>query len=123
MLYAVLSALVTANLVAFTWIFFRATNLADSLLIIKQIAFNFEYHGIDALHPKMESSQFCLALLLIAFLFTCEAMGGKENLWKKVDAQPKWLRWSAHYFFVVALIVLILTNPGNRSQQFIYFQF
>jgi hypothetical protein len=87
-------------------------------------------HGIGTsfgtnLHPGLDPWQFGLLLGLILALFLCEYLGRRKHqpLWKLVDSQARWLRWSVYYAFGVAFIVLLLLNPEHTPQPFIYFQF
>ncbi len=123
LLHRVISVFITSNLIAFTWIFFRAKNINDALTIIQRIFSGSTFSGFANLHANIDGSQLLVSLVLIAGLFAVERFGGNKALWKSVDGTPSWLRWSAYYLFALVLIVLILTNPAQKAQQFIYFQF
>jgi alginate O-acetyltransferase complex protein AlgI len=117
--------LLTVNLVAGAWIFFRAANLSDALLIVRKIFMGFSPSaGID-FHPGLDAFQFSLVLIVIFALFILEFVGRRKHkpVWKMIDEQSRWRRWSAYYAFGVAFIVLLLLNPEHKAQPFIYFQF
>jgi alginate O-acetyltransferase complex protein AlgI len=118
-----LSWLLTINLVGVTWVFFRAENVGDALLILHRIATGLVPQPGINLHPGLDSTQFVIAILLMAGLFMVEAMGAAKPIWDRVVEQPKWVRWSAYYAFGVAFIVFILLNPQHKPQPFVYFQF
>ncbi|MEY2481466.1 MAG: alginate O-acetyltransferase complex protein AlgI [Verrucomicrobiota bacterium] len=122
-LHNVIAVLITSNLVVFTWIFFRAKNFGDALIVIRRIFSTENFAGFEHLHASIDGLQFVVSLLLIVGLFAVEGFGGKKVLWSSIDNMPTWLRWSAYYSFVILLIVLVLTNPAQKAQQFIYFQF
>jgi alginate O-acetyltransferase complex protein AlgI len=117
--------LLTFNLVAGTWIFFRAANLSEALLIARKIFTEFwPFAGID-FHPGFDAFQFDLVLAVIVAMFSLELIGRRKHkpVWKIIDEQSRWWRWSAYYAFGIAFIVLLLLNPGHNAQPFIYFQF
>lgn len=76
-------------------------------------------------HPGLDSLQFSLILILIFGLLIVEFVGRRAHkpIWKMVDEQSRWVRWSAYYAFGVAFIVLLLLNPEHTPHPFIYFQF
>jgi alginate O-acetyltransferase complex protein AlgI len=117
--------LLTFNLVAIAWVFFRAANLSDALLIVRKIFTNLLPAAQMDFHPGLEPFQFALVLILIFALFILEFVGRRAHkpVWKIIDERSRWLRWSAYYAFGVAFIVLVLLNPGHKPQPFIYFQF
>ena len=123
LVHHVIAAFISSNLVAFTWIFFRARNLTDALTIVRRIITDTVPSRFGDMWQGIDATQCVIGLALILALLAAEVVGGKKTIWTWVARQPTWLRWSAHYLFVVVLLVLILTNPLKKSQQFIYFQF
>jgi D-alanyl-lipoteichoic acid acyltransferase DltB (MBOAT superfamily) len=117
--------LLTINLVAAAWIFFRATNLSDALVVVRKVFTDFLPSTLIDFHPGLEGYQFNIVLLVIGSLFFFEFLGRRKHkpVWKIVDEQPRWARWSAYYAFGIAFIVLVLLNPEHTAQPFIYFQF
>jgi alginate O-acetyltransferase complex protein AlgI len=117
--------LLTFNLVAVAWIFFRAANLSDALLIVRKVFTAFSSSAEIDFHPGLDPFQFSIVLMVIVALLILEFVGRRKHkpVWKIVDEQSRWLRWSAYYAFGVAFIVLLLLNPEHKAQPFIYFQF
>jgi len=117
--------LLTFNLVAVAWIFFRAANLSDALLIVRKVFTQFSPSAAIDWHPGLDPFQFALILIVIIALFILEFTGRRKHkpVWKMIDEQPRWRRWSAYYAFGVVFIVLLLLNPEHKPQPFIYFQF
>jgi alginate O-acetyltransferase complex protein AlgI len=118
-----LGIFLTFNVVGLAWIFFRAANLSDALLVVQRIFTGLlPQPGVD-LHPGLDTLQFGIALALIAALFFFEMLEGRRPVWNAINAQPRWLRWSAYYGFGVVCVVMLLINPQHTPQPFIYFQF
>ncbi len=92
--------------VSFAWIFFRANNLGDAVLIVKRIFVG----GLTDPQVPLIALLFCICIWLYQFLF--ESRIGKI------------LEWTPLRIGVVCLIILYLimfTSSGNEA--FIYFQF
>ena len=121
----ILGWLLTINLVAGAWIFFRAANLSDALLIVKKMFTAFSPSTGFDFHPGLDAFQFSIVLIVIFSLFILEFAGRHKHkpVWKIINEQSRWMRWSAYYAFGVAFIVLLLLNPEHKAQPFIYFQF
>lgn len=116
----------TFGLVSFAWIFFRASNLAIALHIIRQI-------GYDALslskwiasvktlpsHVHIPIYDLIVDLALICFLETVHFLQGRYNLTQLLKRQPIFVRWAVYGFGILAIFIL---SPFG-SRQFIYFQF
>jgi D-alanyl-lipoteichoic acid acyltransferase DltB (MBOAT superfamily) len=115
--------LLTINLVAGAWIFFRAANLSDALMIVRKIFTDFAPSRLIDFHPGLEGFQFDLVVIVIGALLFLEYVGLRKPVWKIIDAQPRWGRWSAYYAFGLAFMLLMLLNPEHTAQPFIYFQF
>ena len=75
------------------------------------------------LHQVVDPYQFNIIFAVIAGLFLFELLGQRKPVWKMIDSQSRWLRWSAYYAFGLAFIALVLLNPEHQAQPFIYFQF
>lgn len=101
----------TFVLVLFAWIFFKADSLAQALLIVKKIIFDFSISEIDLLYPK----RFLIIVLLVAFEWF---QRDKEHP-LAISGFPKWLR----YFIYAALVLAILFFGTFNYAPFIYFQF
>ncbi len=121
-LAAALKIALVFNLIALTWVFFRASNLADASLIMRRIFTDFTA-PIATLHPGLSSAEFLIALALVCALFAAESIGRARPVWDILATKPRWLRWSAYYAFAVAFLALALTGPQQQARPFVYFQF
>jgi D-alanyl-lipoteichoic acid acyltransferase DltB (MBOAT superfamily) len=109
-----LQILITFMLSCFAWIFFRANNLSDALLIIKKI---FLFSGPMFIGDKQQLL-YCISgiVFLIIAEFRCEYFG--------LGALPiKTNHWIKEQIAYAGIIVLILLFGVFDGGQFIYFQF
>lgn len=121
-----LSKVLTKVYVLFTWIFFRANNVADAFYIIRKLgAVPKEIHQVittkkiaflnlpgimNALLPAFGF------IFLLEFIYLITA---KYDLSKTFSNKPLLFRWSAYF----AALILIITCGVFEKHQFIYFQF
>jgi D-alanyl-lipoteichoic acid acyltransferase DltB (MBOAT superfamily) len=119
---------VTFNLVTFAWIFFRANSLADAWYVVSHLfstasthvsPFAAEQTGIaSVLSPVlMEKGLRSFAFMLVSIGLM--VLGNVVRKRIRIQAQPLWIRWSAYYALVLALIYLAVYNDVG----FVYFQF
>lgn len=109
-----LQILITFMLSCFAWIFFRANNLTDALLIIKKI---FLFSGNLFIGDKQQLF-YCVSGIgfLIVAEFRCEYF--------RLGALPvKTNHWLTEQIAYACIIVLILLFGVFDGGQFIYFQF
>lgn len=128
----------TFNLVSFSWIFFRARNLADASYIVTHL-----YRGVGSslrqllrsftpqfsaesfrkfLNPYLMGQDVNSAMLLIALLLVALVMAIFHTKPKLKDFplnQPTLIRWSVYYLTVFAILFMGVF----ASYQFIYNQF
>lgn len=100
-------------LVCITWVFFRASTFEIATTIIRKIAF-FDGQGFNSVANKFEAVR---GLLLIAFLYGCEAL----SFWIPVRPllqQRPWLR-----IVFGSILVWLLALFGTFGAAFIYAQF
>jgi D-alanyl-lipoteichoic acid acyltransferase DltB (MBOAT superfamily) len=106
--------LLTFLLTCFAWIFFRANNLTEALLIIKKI---FTQSGsLYYENPSMLIFSFLGILMLLSVEMKKEYYNGKFSLFNN----DKWIVRNLSYAILVILILLLGVFDGG---QFIYFQF
>ena len=117
----VAGTILTFNFVCLSWIFFRATDLSQALLIISRIASSFTISG--NFHAGLSMGQFVLSLILMFALLTAEFLHRHPPQWLVPARELKWVRWSAYYVFTIAFVLLVLLSPTQAAQTFIYFQF
>jgi alginate O-acetyltransferase complex protein AlgI len=105
-----LSILFTFSLVCVGWVFFRASNFNDAMLILHKMA-SFTIHDKVSLLLYRNELLFCL--LLIAFLCV------KEKYWFQIDVNKNWR------FYLINVIILFSCYFFGvfNQKQFIYFQF
>ena len=106
--------LVTFILVCFAWIFFRANNINDSLIIVRSIFTKRGSLFTNNIDSIVLGSMGIITLLLFEFLH--EKRGGNFVL---LDNQNPILRWSAYIILILTLLLFGVFDGG----QFIYFQF
>jgi alginate O-acetyltransferase complex protein AlgI len=100
---------ITFHFVCFSWIFFRANNLGDAIVVLQRI-FTWSNGSIPFdIRPIL-----CLVGLLLV-----EVLNIKEIWMNWLEMQPRWTRWITY----VSLVVLFFTFAGTPSPEFIYFQF
>jgi D-alanyl-lipoteichoic acid acyltransferase DltB (MBOAT superfamily) len=107
----VLGGLATFHFVCFTWIFFRASTLANALEILR---------GLGSLTASLENLTPVVALVLLA----AAALHCIPSRWFDVSAEaaartPFWVQGAA----MAALILLIQTLAGRGSAPFVYGNF
>ena len=113
-----LGGLLTFHLILITWIFFRASSLADATTIISRVAGSLT--SLPAmLRVRLASGEMLLSLALIALLLGVELLDEKRSIWERLSARPVYVRWAVYYALLTALIVL----GSWKLQQFVYMQF
>ncbi len=119
---AVVSVVVTFNLVSFAWIFFRANSISDAFLIVSnltQISTR-----TDILAPwrgivEVPTLEMFIALGLIALLGAVNFIQNHGLQIPNILVRPIWVRWAAYLFLALAIM-----NLGVSAETpFIYFQF
>lgn len=108
----------TFLIVAFGLIFFRAANMNDAFLVIKNL-FHFKF---ELIHIFAGINRFKLALLFSALtlVFVLERMNELHPDYFKNIFAKKFIRYSAYYY---AVILIVLLGVYDNTPNFIYFQF
>lgn len=111
----------TFSLVTFAWIFFRAENISDAVIIVKGIfAFNSDIINLSSyLLPEIGYYKFPFYLGLILLLQMVHFFEKNKNFLTMINSKPLVMRWSFYY----SLVILILVFGIHGKQDFIYFQF
>ncbi len=115
--------LITFSLICFAWIFFRAQNLHDALVILAQLPHGWKHLSF---HEEpfiaafgVKRSFFVYSLSLIGILVTVQIIQGYGSIRQIVASKPVWVRWGLYY-----LLLLTIFLGGNFGENpFIYFQF
>jgi len=106
---------VTFALVCLSWIFFRASNLNDAVIVVSGIFCNM---GIPNVTFAM-FSELCLAAFAMALLVIREL--SDEFSWKWHISKSHY--WLVRHLYIVGMIAMILLFGVLDGDQFIYFQF
>lgn len=107
--------LCTYALVSITWVFFRASSLEESLLILKRI---FTAFGSFGEAGSILAAQTWLLGLIAAFVLV-EWVGRFHWNPLKFERLPVFFRWAAY----TAAVWAILLFGTRQSEEFIYFRF
>lgn len=110
-----LGVIVTFNLTSFAWIFFRAKNVSEALVIINKIltpVFAFDY-------SILRTNGILTTLIFILILEILQYLQKDKPIWELFTNKPRILRWSAYY---AALFIIIFYGEFHKAK-FIYFQF
>ncbi|MFC2151123.1 MBOAT family O-acyltransferase [Bacteroidota bacterium] len=114
--YRFISVFTTFHLVTFAWIFFRAENMEKSLIMIKQIAGNFQFELI----PIMIASYYKVFIITIL---------GFTIHWLPTKLKENFRGWFIKTHIVIKIIMVVLIvfilyqAKSAEIQPFIYFQF
>jgi alginate O-acetyltransferase complex protein AlgI len=114
---------ITFILVAFAWIFFRANNLDDALYVIKNMLTDLnEYNNIGMQFRGLGIylSDLIKCVILIFFVIGYSLYERSDDVWKKLQSKPIWIRWSLYYLMLFGILFLA---PHSTINNFIYFQF
>jgi D-alanyl-lipoteichoic acid acyltransferase DltB (MBOAT superfamily) len=121
-----LTSFICFCLIAFVWVFFRATNLTHAFIIIKQFGNGWKYFWdtVSELKTPIQNygitlAEVYLGIFLIIGLLIFEKLQTRINVQQYFLQQSILLRWSCYTFYI--LVVLYWGVFENR--QFIYFQF
>ncbi len=113
--------LITMSLVFFGWMIFRANNLQDLIIIIKNL-----FSGYKTFNPIQEfqglglnKTFFLWSCLTIPGLFTFQFLDRNYKL-KSFISKHRILEW---VFYIGLIITIILMGVSSSESQFIYFQF
>lgn len=125
--HKLLCMIVTFLLIAFSWIFFRASGMEDALGIIGQIfkaqspwiLFDGSIYkcGIDSKNWGIMLIGLCI--LAIADYFKIKGIKVREVIRK----QDYWFKWTVIIFFTCFILVYGIWGAGYNENNFIYFQF
>lgn len=121
----VLKAVTTFVLIDFTWIFFRANTLADSVYVLQNMFSDVSMLFTAGYFRQMMETIGYYAnngtaiLVCIVLMFVVELWEGKGELVDRINRCATPVRWAFYY----AVILLIVFFGYFGQSQFIYFQF
>jgi D-alanyl-lipoteichoic acid acyltransferase DltB (MBOAT superfamily) len=128
LLYRLIQTGITFTLVSFAWIFFRANSITNAFYIIGHLFdFSKTHEYLRLCHSLGETERvfglskadIILSFALICFLQAFYWLNEKRGIVMNLIGRPVWVRYTAYYALVGAIISLGKFN----HQVFIYFQF
>ena len=116
-------------LVAFAWIFFRATSMKDAMYIVSHIGNGWRFTSFKFYQDtvaKLGSGDLLygtfnitISLLLIFILLFIEKISKHRNPIDLADRVPVLLKWTIYYIIILSICILGVYD----NKEFIYFQF
>ena len=126
-LHRFIQTMITATLVSFSWIFFRAVDFSDALHIFKSIftgigniAGIFGPERMHVLYLDRNMFDFSVCVFLILFLGIVELIQRRGSIIEMINQKPAVYRWILYYLILIAIL---LFGQYDLTQRFIYFQF
>lgn len=109
-------AFVTFNLIAITWVFFRAPTFADAMGVLRNLADFNNFWNVRIQDTGVFASM-CFGLMVM--------LGIEYQLLRKTTAQRFFTlkSWARSLAWVITLTLLIVLFGVSEGDQFIYFQF
>ncbi|MBI4060854.1 MAG: MBOAT family protein [Elusimicrobia bacterium] len=120
-IWSLLGVLLTFHFVAFAWIFFRASSLAQARWIVVGLFARYDWRAAG---QELGGGIIAVSILLIAVMEAAQWI--RKNVdWNALLPAGTLLRESALYAWVFALLAVIAARVAYDAspQQFIYFQF
>jgi D-alanyl-lipoteichoic acid acyltransferase DltB (MBOAT superfamily) len=119
----ILDVSTTFILVVFAWIFFRANNINDAIYVINNILtdlheynnMGMQFRGIGIYFNDLVKCGVLISVLIVYSLYE-----RSDDVWRKLQSKPTWLRWSIYYLMIYGILFLA---PHSAINNFIYFQF
>jgi len=115
-LYKFVQILITFVLVYFSWIFFRASNLPEAILILKN-HFVFEHH--TAINLFRIPADFYIAFGSIFVLLLLDFSEERFMISHQIRKLPIYLKWGLLFLFISVIFLFGVWNEAD----FLYFQF
>jgi len=114
----IVRVLLTFQLIAVAWVFFRAKSIGDALTILRKVGTKLT--DLPALIPNYPfTAEHFMGFGLIALLVAVEIVDERRPVFQRLAAAPIWLRWAVFYLVIFALLIL-----GRwQAKEFIYMQF
>lgn len=116
-LHNIYKTVVTFHLVLFSWVFFRANNITDAFILLKNmLAINWHKLGINV---ELGKEELILTLLFIAIMEIIHLIQNRIRVSEWVFNRHTGLRWA--FYCGLSIIILVFGEFGQK--EFIYFQF
>jgi alginate O-acetyltransferase complex protein AlgI len=116
----VIQNIYTLLIVMTAWIFFRSSNISQSLDLIKIIIFDNKIENISVNISRILNSHYFLMSLILAFI---SYHGFLKNLSQQIIKKQKFFIVILDIFLLVSFVVAILRLSSQTYNPFIYFQF
>jgi len=113
-------------LVSLAWIFFRSSNISESVFAIKTIFTNFDVQEIlngKILNLGLDYANVIVLVSAIAVLFLTSLVGTKCEMASKIEKSILLIRWPIYLLLIFTVLIFGIYGPGFLASQFIYFQF
>ena len=118
--------LCTFCLVAYAWLFFRASGTIASIrmTISALTTFNPEIFWNGRVFELGLSKKDWLVLLLACLvLLVVSWMQEKDSVRRVIEGQKLWIRWTIYIVAIFVILILGIYGPGFDANQFLYMQF
>jgi D-alanyl-lipoteichoic acid acyltransferase DltB (MBOAT superfamily) len=109
------------TIVSIAWIFFRANNLTDAILILQGII-KLDINTDNIFDLGLVKNEFYLSIFLILILIFIEWSNKKSNYISFISRQKQTVRWLIYVIIINSIIILGVYGSGT-PKDFIYFQF
>ncbi len=117
---------ITFALIDFSWIFFRATSLEESVLLIKKMFTTFHVWQLfdgTLFQLGLDRLDFLVMVIAIIMLFTVDYWRRRGSIGAWLAKQNVVFRWAVYYCAIFTPIIFGIYGIGSAASQFIYFQF
>ncbi len=119
--------IITLMLVTFAWIFFRAENMTQAIMVVKKIFTQFEPWsiyggGITAMGLDVANILVLAVSVFILFLVSSAEYKGID-VTQSIEKMHLLARWPLYIALVFGVLIFGIYGPGFEASQFIYFQF
>ncbi len=110
------SVIITFNLVAFSWIFFRAQSVGDAFILSGNLLSDWK-----AIRLRDLGNPYDLVVVVgaIGVLEMIHFFSRRRPIEEVLESGPLWARWG----FAYGLVVMMIVFGQFTSQEFLYFQF
>lgn len=125
----VIGGIVTFTAISFAWIFFRAKNLSEALLVVNGLGrdlLTLPSHLNDLGYIRANvmlhrpTKEFFTAIVCIVALTVAEAALRRAGGLNRLLELPRPTRWAVYYATMIGIVIF---GAFNSVRQFIYFQF
>lgn len=115
----------TFVLVAFAWIFFRASTCADAWSVIRRMFVWNPWTWTDGSYLKygLDAKDLDVLVISMVVLIVVSILQERGSVRQMLRKQTLWFRWTIYLLGVFATLIFGIYGPGYNAAQFIYMQF